>query len=262
MSAFLFYSQDKRRIIKEQKPGIRNTEISKILGEMWKKASTEERAPHIEREATQREKYKVEIAKWRKEEAARTLEQEHGEKTKWFDKTVSSETDCNNKNYPKPSHTLSSDSPIPLHQPPSLHEPHNYYHHQHPHPHQTPQYYPLQPSHAAPYYNMYGVHHQQYQPPSSDGAGYYRGYPPVNYSEYSQRSRNFEEYRQDYQSAPRNEAIDNVGQRENSSILPSTQGTPYPYYPTPTALSPSNQGYGHRQNHVPSQYSDNCPPPS
>ena len=62
MSAFLFFSQDKRRIIKGENPGMRNTEISRILGEMWKDASDEEKAPHIEREARERAKYKEDIA--------------------------------------------------------------------------------------------------------------------------------------------------------------------------------------------------------
>jgi high mobility group protein B1 len=39
MSAFLFYSQDKRRSIKQANPGMRNTEISRVLGDMWKKAT-------------------------------------------------------------------------------------------------------------------------------------------------------------------------------------------------------------------------------
>lgn len=69
MSAFLFFSQDKRRIIKGENPGMRNTEISRILGEMWKNASHEEKSPHIEREAKERAKYKINIAKWRKEDS-------------------------------------------------------------------------------------------------------------------------------------------------------------------------------------------------
>jgi len=69
MSAFLFFSQDKRRIIKGENPGMRNTEISRILGEMWKNASDEEKSPHIEREAKERAKYKINIAKWRKEDS-------------------------------------------------------------------------------------------------------------------------------------------------------------------------------------------------
>jgi len=71
MSAFLFFSQDKRRMIKGENPGMRNTEISRVLGEMWKNASDEEKAPHIEREARERAKYKINIAKWRKEDLVR-----------------------------------------------------------------------------------------------------------------------------------------------------------------------------------------------
>jgi len=68
MSAFLFFSQDKRKIIKGENPGMRNTEISRVLGELWKEASDEEKSPHIKREARERAKYKVDIAKWRKED--------------------------------------------------------------------------------------------------------------------------------------------------------------------------------------------------
>lgn len=71
MSAFLFFSQDKRRLIKEENPGMRNTQISRVLGEMWKKANDEEKRIHIEREAKERAKYKVDIAKWRKEDLVR-----------------------------------------------------------------------------------------------------------------------------------------------------------------------------------------------
>lgn len=75
MSAFLFFSQHKRRLIKEANPGMRNTEISRTLGQMWREASDEERAPHIEREAKEREKYKLEIAKWRIEDAQKKKEE-------------------------------------------------------------------------------------------------------------------------------------------------------------------------------------------
>ena len=67
MSAFLYFSQDKRREIKESNPTIRNTEISRILGEMWRNASEDVRRPHIEKEKEEREKYKIAIAKWRVE---------------------------------------------------------------------------------------------------------------------------------------------------------------------------------------------------
>ncbi len=71
MSAFLYYSQVKRSSIKEKYKGMKNTEISRVLGQMWKNASQEERAPFISREKEERDKYKVKMAKWRKEDADR-----------------------------------------------------------------------------------------------------------------------------------------------------------------------------------------------
>uniref|UniRef100_A0A7S2EU25 HMG box domain-containing protein n=1 Tax=Trieres chinensis TaxID=1514140 RepID=A0A7S2EU25_TRICV len=71
MSAFLYFSQDKRRLIKEENPEMKNTEISVRLGEMWRHAPEAERQPHIDREIREREKYKIEMAKWRKEHEAK-----------------------------------------------------------------------------------------------------------------------------------------------------------------------------------------------
>jgi hypothetical protein len=75
MSAFLYFSRDKRREIKENNPELKNTEISKILGEMWRNASDEEKRPHVEHERDEREKYKIAIAEWR-EEHEKKLEQQ------------------------------------------------------------------------------------------------------------------------------------------------------------------------------------------
>ena len=67
MSAFLFYSQGKRKELKEQNPGIKNTDISRLLGDRWKAAPQEERLPFIEREKKERDVYNKEIAEWRKQ---------------------------------------------------------------------------------------------------------------------------------------------------------------------------------------------------
>lgn len=75
MSAFLYYSQEKRREIKETYPEMKNTEVSRMLGEMWRNAPEEDRRPHIEKEKEEREKYKVEIASWRKEFEAKAESQ-------------------------------------------------------------------------------------------------------------------------------------------------------------------------------------------
>ena len=82
MSAFLYFSQDRRRDIKEANPGMRNTEISRILGGMWKQAPESERAPHIAKEFEERKKYKLKTAEWklkeeeRKKEAQKLLEEQ------------------------------------------------------------------------------------------------------------------------------------------------------------------------------------------
>ncbi|KAI2490049.1 high mobility group [Fragilaria crotonensis] len=75
MSAFLYFSQDKRRQIKDANPTIRNTEVSRILGELWRNAGEEEKSPHVEREKSEREKYKVAIAEWRTEYEQKVEEQ-------------------------------------------------------------------------------------------------------------------------------------------------------------------------------------------
>jgi high mobility group protein B3 len=67
MSAFLYYSQDKRRAIKDANPSLKNTEVSRILGDLWRNATDEDKKPHVDRELLEREKYKVSIADWREE---------------------------------------------------------------------------------------------------------------------------------------------------------------------------------------------------
>jgi hypothetical protein len=76
MSAFLYFSQGKRREIKEQNPKMKNTEISRLLGEMWRNAPEEDRTPHIEKEKEEREKYKVAIGDWRRGKEAREQQEQ------------------------------------------------------------------------------------------------------------------------------------------------------------------------------------------
>jgi HMG (high mobility group) box len=80
MSAFLFFSQGRRQAIKDHYPDIMNTEVSRILGEQWRSATDEEKAPFVQKEREEREGYKVAIAAWRnnqqqkKEEERRFVE--------------------------------------------------------------------------------------------------------------------------------------------------------------------------------------------
>lgn len=67
MSAFLFYSQQKRGELKNLHPGLKNTDLSRLLGELWKAAAEDERMPFIEREKKERSVYNRDIAEWRKQ---------------------------------------------------------------------------------------------------------------------------------------------------------------------------------------------------
>jgi len=75
MSAFLYFSQDRRRTIKDKNPTLKNTEVSRILGELWRNASDLEKKPHVDREKSERESYKVDIAEWREEFGKKVEEQ-------------------------------------------------------------------------------------------------------------------------------------------------------------------------------------------
>ena len=67
MSAFLSFSNSKRPQVKAENQDLGNAEISRILAQMWKDASEEERKEHIDKEFELRREYKTAIAEWRKE---------------------------------------------------------------------------------------------------------------------------------------------------------------------------------------------------
>lgn len=74
MSAFLYFSQEKRAQLKVEFPNLRNTEVSRKLGDLWRSAPEEVRSPHIEKEKIEREKYKIKMASWRKDEEKKVKE--------------------------------------------------------------------------------------------------------------------------------------------------------------------------------------------
>jgi hypothetical protein len=69
MSAFLKYSQTRRATVKHDNPDMSNTDVSRLLGEMWRNASPKERGPYVEQEKRERAVYKDEIQKWRDDQA-------------------------------------------------------------------------------------------------------------------------------------------------------------------------------------------------
>jgi len=69
MSAFLKYSQTRRAKVKTDNPDMSNTDVSRLLGEMWRNATQKERAPYVEQEERERKVYKEAIKKWRDDQA-------------------------------------------------------------------------------------------------------------------------------------------------------------------------------------------------
>ena len=50
MSAFLKYSLSRRKGVKADNPDMNNTDISRLLGEMWRNARKDEKRPYVEEE--------------------------------------------------------------------------------------------------------------------------------------------------------------------------------------------------------------------
>lgn len=65
MSAFLKYSQTRRRAVKAENPDMLNTDISRLLGEMWRNATEEEKCPFVEQELIERAQYKEKMSAYK-----------------------------------------------------------------------------------------------------------------------------------------------------------------------------------------------------
>ena len=69
MSAFLKFSKTRRKKVREENPNVSNTDVSRLLGEIWRNATDEEKAPYVETEIIERNKYKEVMKKWKEEKA-------------------------------------------------------------------------------------------------------------------------------------------------------------------------------------------------
>lgn len=210
MSAFLYFSQDKRRKIKDANPGMRNTEVSRILGEMWKNASDAERNPHIDREATERAKYKVAIAKWRKEDIVR----KEAEKKAQAEQAKYTPPPNPPSNYP--SYANNNTPPEAQYYPPATQQPPPQYpdsnqYYSYGHPPRGPYSNYMNP----PSYPSSSQHPQSHHPPG----------PPASYYGYSP-------------SAPPHMAPNSYPKTESPDSPPNSNSYPPPSYP------PSQDNYG------------------
>ena len=121
MSAFLYFSKMKRRILKLENPSLSNIQISRMLGQIWRDFSEEDRRPFIDEESTDRKRYKDAIVKWRKEKVEKE-ESERKEKEnknladmneimspiQYFAPTYDQSQKLPNKTFPQDSQNLSS----------------------------------------------------------------------------------------------------------------------------------------------------------
>eukprot|EP01098_Paradermamoeba_levis_P016574 TRINITY_DN900_c0_g1_i2.p1 TRINITY_DN900_c0_g1~~TRINITY_DN900_c0_g1_i2.p1 ORF type:complete len:149 (-),score=25.46 TRINITY_DN900_c0_g1_i2:447-893(-) len=63
LSAFMFFSQDQRAVLKTESPDAKFIEIGKIIGDRWKHLSEEERKPYVELSEKAKEAYNKEKSK-------------------------------------------------------------------------------------------------------------------------------------------------------------------------------------------------------
>lgn len=235
MSAFLFFSQDKRRLIKGENPGMRNTEISRVLGEMWKESSDEQKNPHVEREARERATYKIDIANWRKEDSVRkeSAKKEQIEQAKLAAQNQMHHLPSSTAPGVDDSHSYSSEHPPQGHSAPQGMPTQQYYqgnygysdYHVPPSQGygQTSQYYEYPPQ-GSGYYNN-APHGSQYQP-SADGLSS-SDHPQSNYPMNNTSSGEASQYTS-------HSVTQQSSGHYDTGYYPSHQAQNYNYQPNPT----------------------------
>ncbi|KAJ2159108.1 Non-histone chromosomal protein 6 [Coemansia sp. RSA 552] len=63
LSAYMFFSQDKRNSVKEENPDIAFGDIGKVLGKMWREMDDSEKQPYVEKAAEDKKRYEAEKAR-------------------------------------------------------------------------------------------------------------------------------------------------------------------------------------------------------
>lgn len=64
MSAFLMYAQQQRKVLQAENPDLPNADISRLLGETWRKLSDGEKLPFLMREEEERKVYRAKMNRW------------------------------------------------------------------------------------------------------------------------------------------------------------------------------------------------------
>lgn len=88
-SAFLYFSGERRGTIKEENPGIANTDVSKELGRLWREMSDDQKKPYVDQEKAERVKYNEDMAHYKgliAEEEAKEKEKRDEEQREFKEK--------------------------------------------------------------------------------------------------------------------------------------------------------------------------------
>lgn len=72
LSAYMFFANEQRDIVRAENPGIAFGQIGKILGEKWKALEGKAKEPYEAKAATDKKRYEVEKAEYLKKKESET----------------------------------------------------------------------------------------------------------------------------------------------------------------------------------------------
>ncbi|KAG4302971.1 hypothetical protein PCANB_000731 [Pneumocystis canis] len=74
MSAYMFFAQENRELVKTENPDASFGQIGKILGELWKNLSSKDKQPYENRAKKDKERFETEKSQWRSENMDDTVQ--------------------------------------------------------------------------------------------------------------------------------------------------------------------------------------------
>jgi len=66
LSAYMFFANENRDIVRAENPGINFGQVGRLLGEKWKALSTEDKTPYENKAAADKKRYEKEKAEYAK----------------------------------------------------------------------------------------------------------------------------------------------------------------------------------------------------
>lgn len=72
-SAFLLFARDERKKLRKLNPTMKVTDISRLLGKLWRDMPIETKRSYIEKEAEERNKYMRDVTEWRRQQEKKRL---------------------------------------------------------------------------------------------------------------------------------------------------------------------------------------------